>query len=293
MIKFKILIPVYNDWDSLERLLNKIDAEVANIEGKFSIIIVNDASTIETPSNFSNYNHIDSISILNMKKNQGPNKSNASGIRYLSQNPDFDYLILMDGDGEDRPEELKTLIKETLKEKNISVVAKRVKRSEGYLFQLLYKLHKLITFIFTGKNMNFGHYSCLTKKDFLSLSREKDLWCNFSGTLKKHIKVLNSIESTRGLRYAGQSKVPIINLIVHSFSIIAIFKYNVLFRSILFFLIMLLFFQKSPLLIILLQLLLLIFVLTIFRIARRSNMEEFASSVDNIKDRVNIHTRRL
>ena len=70
----------------------------------------------------------------------------------------------MDGDGEDRPVEIKSLVNEIIKNPNISVVAKRVKRSEGPFFQLLYQIHKIITYIFTGKNINFGNYSCLTKK---------------------------------------------------------------------------------------------------------------------------------
>ena len=199
MIKFKILIPVYNDWESLNKLLEKIDKEISGTKAIFSILILNDASTMEMPKSFSELRNISSISVLNMKKNQGPNKTNATGIIHLSKNPNFDYLLLMDGDGEDRPEELKKLIDEVLKDENISVVAKRVKRSESFLFQILYRFHKILTFIFTGKNMNFGHYSCLTKKDLLMLSSKKELWCNFSGAVKKHIKILKSINSIRGM----------------------------------------------------------------------------------------------
>mgnify|MGYP001308472070 CR=1 FL=1 len=293
MIKFKILIPVYNDWESLVKLLEKIDFEISNIKAKFSILVVDDASTADMPSSFSNYKNIDAINILKMKNNQGPNRANASGIMYLSKNPDFDYLILMDGDGEDRPEELKTLTELALKGESISVVAKRVKRSEPSLFQVLYRLHKLLTLIFTGKHMNFGHYSCLTKKDLIMISSKKDLWCNFSGTVKKYVKALNSINSIRGFRYAGQSKVPIFNLIIHSFSIIAVFKYQVLFRSILFFLIMFLPLQELPFLTVFSQLLLVIFTSIIFIVSRKSNMEELTNSVNNIKERTNIHARRL
>ena len=63
----------------------------------------------------------------------------------------FDYLILMDGDGEDRPEEIRLLVEKSLSDPSLSVVAKRIKRSEGPLFQLLYQIHKILTLIFTGK----------------------------------------------------------------------------------------------------------------------------------------------
>ena len=228
-----------------------------------------------------------------MKKNQGPNKTNATGISYVSKKLDFDYLILMDGDGEDRPEELKILINKILQDKNISVVAKRVKRSEGLIFQILYKFHKILTFIFTGKNMNFGHYSCLTKKDLLEISNKKDLWCNFSGTVKKHIKILHSINSVRGLRYAGQSKVPIFKLIIHSFSIIAVFKKNVLIRSLIFSIILLFIFKEFPIFTTLLYFILFLFILIVSSISINSKEEDLLNSTKNIKDVMHTHPRRL
>ena len=71
----------------------------------------------------------------------------------------------MDGDGEDRPEEIKLFVEKIKKVDNTSVVAKRIKRSEGLIFTILYNFHKLITLIFTGHNMNFGHFTCLSKND--------------------------------------------------------------------------------------------------------------------------------
>ena len=93
----------------------------------------------------------------------------------------------MDGDGEDRPEELKMMVKKIFINPSISIVAKRIKRSEGAFFQFLYQMHKLLTVIFTGKNINFGNYSCLTKNDVKILSEKKVLWSSFSGSVKKHI----------------------------------------------------------------------------------------------------------
>ena len=89
---------------------------------------------------------------------------------------------------------LKDLINKILKKPETSVVAKRVKRSEGLIFQTLYQIHKLITFIFTGKKINFGNYSCLTKKDIDIISDKASLWSSFSGTVKKKFNKFNEIE---------------------------------------------------------------------------------------------------
>ena len=234
MKKIKILIPIYNDWESLIKLLDEINKVISDIKNtEFDCMIVNDASTIKSPE-IKVPKNIKKIEIFNMKQNRGHARCNAFAIRYLSKKGNFDHLIVMDGDGEDRPEEIKYLVNQALEDENISVVAKRVKRSEGFLFQILYETHKLITLVFTGKQINFGNYSCLTKKDVVTLSQQESLWSSFSGTLKKSISRLNTINSTRGLRYFGPSKMSLLNLVIHSFSIIAVFKSQVFLRGLIF-----------------------------------------------------------
>ena len=232
MKKIIILIPVYNDWESLKKLLSEIDKNIKGVKDfEFECLIVNDASTIETP-NLTKPNNIKSLNILNMRENKGHARCNAFGIRYVNQEESFDYLILMDGDGEDRPVEIKDLIETVRKKPQNSIVAKRIKRSEGRFFQFLYLGHKILTYFFTGQKVNFGNYSCLTKKDVTTLSVEPSLWSSYSGTVKKKLKNLSEIYSTRGLRYFGPSQMSLFKLIIHSFSIIAVFKYQVFFRSI-------------------------------------------------------------
>ena len=165
MRKVIILIPVFNDWESLIKLINEINENIKNYNKiNFECVVVNDASTVSQPK-LIKPNKIQSLEVLNMKENRGHARCNAFGIRYIFKNKEFDNLVLMDGDGEDRPVEIKSLINEINNKPNISIVAKRIKRSEGPFFQLLYKIHKIITYVFTGNNINFGNYSCLTKKD--------------------------------------------------------------------------------------------------------------------------------
>ena len=234
MIKIIILIPVFNDWESLEKLIVEINENVKELK-KINIecVVINDSSSIKQPKLFKP-KFIKSIQILNMKENRGHARCNAFGIRYVIKNKDFDYLILMDGDGEDRPIELKKLINKILEDPNKSVVAKRIKRSEGLFFRFLYSMHKLITLVFTGKKINFGNYSCLIKEDVRKLSTQASLWSSYSGSVKKNLEYFNEIDSERGTRYFGPSKMSFLNLLIHSFSIIAVFKFQVFFRSLIF-----------------------------------------------------------
>ena len=290
MKKVIILIPVYNDWESLNKLLEEINSNIKNISNiKFDCLVVNDASTIERPKIIKPEN-IRSLKIFNMKLNKGHARCNAFGIRYINSYENFDYLLLMDGDGEDRPVEIKTLIEKATNNQNNSVVAKRIKRSEGFLFQLLYKIHKLITLIFTGKNINFGNYSCLTKKDVAILTSDANLWSSFSGTLKKRIRNLDEIDSIRGMRYFGPSQMSLFKLIVHSFSIIAVFKYQVLTRSLIMILILEFLNPHLGLITNIFQILILVFCAKIFVIASRANKQQFINSEKNLKN-VNEITR--
>ena len=97
-MKIKILIPVYNDWQSVFKLLENINSEVSNLGHEFSVIIVNDASTENKPEISSNFEYLNSIKIINMKENRGHARCNASGLKYIFENEEFDYVIPMDGD---------------------------------------------------------------------------------------------------------------------------------------------------------------------------------------------------
>ena len=282
MKKIIILIPVYNDWQSLKRLIEEINDNIKNYDDiNFECLIINDASTTQIPE-FLKPSKFISLEILNMKENRGHARCNAFGIRYIIKNKKFDNLILMDGDGEDRPLEIKSLINKIKENPNLSVVAKRVKRSEGPIFQTLYQLHKLITFVFTGQNVNFGNYSILTKNDVEKLHSKPSLWSSFSGTVKKNIKPFNEINSIRGLRYFGPSQMSLFKLIIHSLSIIAVFKYNVFIRSALMLIVLTYSNSFMGNLGIFFQVLIVVFNLLIFIISMREQEKDLLNSHNNL-----------
>jgi len=282
MKKIIILIPVFNDWESLIKLIKEINESIKDYNSvHFECLVVNDASTVNQP-NLVKPNNIKSLQILNMKKNKGHARCNAFGIRYVFKNKEFNNLILMDGDGEDRPIEIKNLVNEILKNPNNSVVAKRVKRSEGPFFKFLYLIHKVITYVFTGKSIRFGNYSCLTKQDVEKLHSDASLWSSYSGSVKKNIKHLSEVNSIRGLRYFGPSKMSFFKLLIHSFSIISVFKYQVFLRST--FLIIILAYLNLYLgnISIFFQILIVLFNLVIFIVSLREKENELKSSHNNL-----------
>ncbi len=284
MKKIIFLMPVYNDWKSIQKVFQEIDLVIKEIKNyEFKCIIVNDCSTekkpkIEKPKNFN------SLKIINMKENKGHARCNAFGLRYIDSNELYDYVIIMDSDGEDRPIEIKNLISKIEKEPEISVVAKRVKRSEGIVFQSLYQIHKFVTLIFTGRKINFGNYCCLTNRDVKKLSDKKSLWSSFSGSVKKYISNFNETDSIRGSRYFGPTKMSFFNLIIHSFSIIAVFKYTVFLRSSIMIIMLSLLITKLGFIAVTFQILIVLFNLIIFIVSKREKQIALLESNNNILD---------
>ena len=284
-MKFKILIPVYNDWQSVLKLLDNINVSIENLDHEISVIIVNDASNHDRPVYEKDLENIYSVKILNMKINQGHARCIATGLKYICEKEDFDYVIPMDGDGEDRPEEILEFIKNVQATNDRVIVGERIKRSENLLFKICYQIHKLITFTFTGKSIRFGNYTCLPKKTVEKMIQEKATWNSFSGSLKKIENDLISIPSIRGSRYFGPSKMNFMNLIKHSLSIMSVFRKTFLIRSALFIVIYILLIKSNASIITSVPLiLLLIAVYLVSNLALRENIEEFKNSLNQIKD---------
>ena len=284
-MKIKILIPVYNDWKSVSKLLDEINNLSIDSEVQISVIIVNDASNHDRQEEDKNLDNIFSIKILNMKVNQGHARCIAVGLKYIYEKEDFDYVIPMDGDGEDRPEEIKEFIKQIEFSNSKPIVGSRVRRSESLLFQICYKIHKLITFTFTGQSIKFGNFTCLPKSTVEKMINEKATWNSFSGSLTKVEKDLLSMPSTRGTRYFGPSKMSFYNLIKHSLSIISVFRKNFLIRSALFVIIYILLIKSNASVITAIPLIFLfIAVYSISNLALRENMDEFEKSLENISN---------
>ncbi len=280
-----ILIPLFNDFKSTSKLIEEIDSSISNLNASFSVIIINDASTEEKNLENKNLIKIKSLKLINMRNNRGHTRCIATGLKYILENEDFDYVIPMDGDGEDRPEEIKNFVEKINDNHNKSIVGERVKRSEGLIFKICYFLHKIITYTFTGKFIKFGNFTCLTKDTVKKLIEEKATWSSFSGSLAKIENNLINSPSIRGTRYFGPSKMSFLNLIKHSLAIIAVFKSSVIFRSISFYAVYLIIIADYISVITAIPLaLIIIFGLVILKISGRENLIEFNNSLTNISD---------
>ena len=282
-MKIKLLIPVYNDWQSVIKLLEIINSEVSVLSHEFSVIIVNDASTENKPEMPINLDNLNSIKIINMKNNQGHARCIATGLKHILEKEKFDYVIPMDGDGEDRPDEIKQFVDNLNYSPDKPIVGERIKRSEGLIFKFCYSIHKLITLIFAGETIKYGNYSCLPKSIVEKMINEKATWSSFSGSLAKVAKDRAGVPSERGTRYFGPSKMSFKNLIIHSLAIISVFKTKVLIRSILFQLVyVFLIHQKISIIMLIPVVLVLALLISVFIMSKRENLNALNNSLSNI-----------
>jgi len=285
MKKYIILIPIYNDRESLTKLIDNINSEIKDLDSEISVVVVNDGSSQQIIEQYQNIENLNSIEIINMRENRGHARCIASGLKYIFKKKEFDYVIPMDGDGEDRPEEIKNFIQLADQHENQSIIGERIKRSESLFFKLCYLTHKIITLTFTGQSIRFGNFTCLSKTTVEKMLSEKATWNSFSGSLKKIENNLLSIPSVRGARYFGPSKMSFFNLLKHSLSIISVFRKTVLIRSTFFIIFYILLIKSNASIVTSIPLvLLLIMIYSISSLALRENLDELDKSLENIND---------
>ena len=281
--KYIILIPLYNDWKSVSKLLVEIDTIVNNWNVEVSVIIINDASTEEKSGLNLKYKKIKSVKILNMKENRVHQRCIAAGLKYICKKEDFDRVIVMDADGEDRPEEINDFFKKAQENPSMTITGNRFKRSEGILFRFLYNIHKLITLVFTGKLIKFGNFSCLPREHVEKLIEKPYLWNSYSSSVVRAIKDRTFVLSVRGFRYVLPSKMNFVGLVFHSLTIISVFRNLVVVRSIIFlFIYLFLIFNNISTLTLLPIFFLILFVFYILKLSMRANMKEFDKCLENI-----------
>lgn len=227
-----IVTPVYNDWESLLRLVNEISTEAQ--QNFFSIkkfIIINDGSNENPSSELIKNNMID---IINLSSNVGHQRSIAIGLCTVNNIiNDIDFVIVMDSDGEDSPKDISGLIKYSL-DNSCVVFASREKRSESRFFKINYVLYKRLFRLLTKTEISFGNFSSIPKIFLDRITSNPDLWNHFSGSIIKSKINYKTIPTERGSRYYGSSKMNFTNLVTHGLSSIAIFIDVIIVRLLVF-----------------------------------------------------------
>ena len=284
-MKHIILIPVYNDWKSLNKLLIEID-KCLKTDALFDteILIINDQSTEKFYINNQHFLSIKKIEIATLKKNLGSQKSIAVGLSYLKKLKSNFFITVMDGDGEDSPYEIKKMLNEAIKYENFIITSNRKKRRESLWVVLLYRIHLIISFLFTLKWISFGNFTTFSSKNLIKLLSSNSSWYAHSSSVLKNCKI-KRIYAKREKRYFDKSKLNLFALIEHSLRVNTVFFPKIFINSFLYSLIILLA-VKTFYLDYIFIFLILIFNILLFFIRKKHYIKDISDSdklIDNIK----------
>ena len=226
-----LVVPVYRDWPSLSRLLEAIDRLVAEDGVSLTVVAVNDcpgaAAVVDRDRRWSAIEHLE---VLYLTRNLGHQRAIAVGLSHVEVSIRCDCVVVMDADGEDRPEDVVRLIREFRSDRDAIVVARRRKRSEGALFRSSYRLYKAAFRILTGQSVDFGNFCLIPRPLLVHIVAMSEIWSNFpAGIIQSRLPVRH-IPTERGVRYEGRSTMNFVSLMMHGLGAISVFSDAVFIR---------------------------------------------------------------
>jgi glycosyltransferase involved in cell wall biosynthesis len=222
-----ILIPLFNDWEAADLLLDDLDRAFAEDSRAVEVLLVDDGSTESMPAGFAQrrFTGLRALDVLQLRRNLGHQRAIAAGLVYVYENRPCRAVVVMDADGEDRPSDIEGLMERFHQEGERSVVfAARSKRLESFAFQILYHLYRLIHRVLTGDSVRVGNFSILPFESLAKLVVVPELWNHYAAAVIRSRIRFCSIPIARGRRVAGNSKMNFIGLLLHGLS--AFFVYG-------------------------------------------------------------------
>jgi len=229
-----LLIPLLDDWESARRLLSELDDTAGASGQRLGVLLVDDGSRQPCPFASDSWRHLAPVEVLTLAVNQGHTRAIAIGLAALAERPEIEAVVVMDGDGEDRPADVPRLIERWRAAPDRIVVAERRRRSEPLGFRLFYGLYKTIFRLLTGRRMNFGNFCLLPRAALEQLVNRGELWSHLAGTLIAGRWQIERLPTDRGKRYHGSSRMNLPALVQHGLGAVAVDLDRVLIRLLIF-----------------------------------------------------------
>ena len=228
-----IVLPVYNDWTAAARLLPMIDQALASLARRARILLVDDASTsapdTSWSSAFSAFANIDSVAVVHLRRNLGHQRAIAIGLVYVYQNwmqqSGIAAIVVMDADGEDRPQDFPALLTAFDAAGGSRIVfAARVKRLEEVWFRFSYQAYRTIHKALTGVSVRVGNFSVMPPEALGRLMVVSEIWNHYAAAVLRSRIPYTSVPIPRGPRLEGRSRMDFVALLVHGLSAISVFS---------------------------------------------------------------------
>jgi polyisoprenyl-phosphate glycosyltransferase len=221
-----ILIPSYNDWDAVRLLIPRIDSAIASSAWTASLLVVDDASSEPLPNDWPGVDllALKSVDLLHLRCNLGHQRAIALGLYHAYEFTNADAVLIMDGDGEDRAEDIPVLLDEFERSGGSQTVfAARTRRMESWAFQFSYRAYKLIHLMLTGVEVRVGNFSVVPRTAVTRLMAVSDLWNHYAAAVFRSRLPRHLVPLERGARLVGHSQMNFGSLLLHGLSAISVF----------------------------------------------------------------------
>lgn len=219
------MVPVLDDWASFATMVADLDRQFAGREIAIRLYAVDDGSLAPfTPDmlDLPPASCIVRFEIIRLALNLGHQRAIAVGLCAIADGPECDGVVVMDGDGEDRPSDIAALVAASRDNPGTIVLARRARRSEPWTFQLWYQLYRMLFYMLTGQAIRFGNFSLLPLPAVRRLVYMPELWNHLAASIMRSRLPHLEVPIARGRRFAGQSRMNLVRLIVHGLSALSV-----------------------------------------------------------------------
>jgi len=228
MRKLHVLMPVLDDWESAVQLVHRLDATDYGQESPLHVVLINDGSSKLLPKDAfqGTFSRLRGVDVLHLKRNLGHQRAISVGFVELRERlaPD-DLVVVMDSDGEDRPDDVVRLIRAFDEHGGEDVIfAGREKRCESLRFRFFYGVYRALFRSLTGQMIRYGNYSVLSPGHIAKLILYPETWLNYPAAVTRSRLPFLIVPTERGRRYAGKSQMNFTSLLIHGFSSLAVFN---------------------------------------------------------------------
>ncbi len=229
-------IPVFNDWKAAAQLVELIDDALAGFAGSARVLFVDDGSTDTQGLVLRRApRHLRAIEVLPLRRNLGHQRAIAIGLTYIYEHRPCDAVVVMDGDGEDAPRDVPTLLARLKAESDVPVVfAQRARRSEGLGFRLGYLTFRLLHRVLTGRGVEVGNFSVIPRAQLSRLVGVSEIWNHYAAAVFKARLPTVLVPIPRAKRLDGRSQMSFVSLVTHGLSAISVYGETVGVRLLVF-----------------------------------------------------------
>lgn len=218
-------IPILNDWESASLLLDRINTVSTQQRWQVSVMFVDDGSTeSEEVLRSVKMDGLQKVEILRLRRNLGHQRAIAIGLTFIAVERPCRRVVVMDGDGEDAPEDVIRLWEKCDACPSPKIVfAQRARRTEGPLFRTCYFCFKTLHRVLTGRSVEVGNFSIIPQEFLDRLVGVSDLWNHYAASVFKARLPTSQIPIARAHRLRSSSKMNFVSLVTHGLSAISVF----------------------------------------------------------------------